>query len=79
MEHRVRLSGAGSITQWAYALPEQLKAPLFGALQMSAQGWFNLLYGFLAATVLVAELMTFGRLSQDNEITALRAGGVLGP
>lgn len=30
----------------------------------------------LPCAVLVAVLMTFGRLSQDNEITALRAGGV---
>jgi lipopolysaccharide export system permease protein len=30
----------------------------------------------IPCAVLVAELMTFGRLSQDNEITALRASGV---
>jgi lipopolysaccharide export system permease protein len=30
----------------------------------------------IPCAVLVAVLMTFGRLSQDNEITALRAGGV---
>ena len=30
----------------------------------------------LPCAVLVAVLMTFGRLSQDNEITALRAGGI---
>ena len=30
----------------------------------------------LPCAVLVAVLMTFGRLSQDNEITAMRAGGV---
>src|SRR6185369_3572248 len=30
----------------------------------------------LPCAVLVAVLMTFGRLSQDNEITALRAAGV---
>jgi lipopolysaccharide export system permease protein len=42
---------------------------------------FLLSLGFVVAmsvpcAVLVAELMTFGRLSQDNEIMALRAGGV---
>ena len=42
---------------------------------------FGLSLGFVVGmsvpcAVLVAELMTFGRLSQDNEITALRASGI---
>src|SRR5258705_4184681 len=42
---------------------------------------FGLSLGYIVAlsvpcAVLVAVLMTFGRLSQDNEIIAMRAGGV---
>src|SRR5205814_5616723 len=42
---------------------------------------FLLSLGYIVAlsvpcAVLVAVLMTFGRLSQDNEITALRAAGI---
>ena len=50
--------------------------PVWAVVQM-----FVLSLGFVAVlsvpcAVLVAELMVFGRLSQDNEITALRASGV---
>jgi lipopolysaccharide export system permease protein len=50
--------------------------PLLAVLQL-----FGLSLGFIVAlavpcAVLVTELMTFGRLSQDNEITALRASGI---
>ncbi len=50
--------------------------PVLAVLQL-----FALSLGFVIAlsvpcAVLIATLMTFGRLSQDNEITALRASGV---
>jgi hypothetical protein len=48
-----------SVGAWvnAKAVPALLRAPLFGAPQMSAQGWFNLLYAALAAAVLALMIM----------------------
>lgn len=52
------------------------KVPLPTVLELFALGLPNLLVLTVPMAVLVAVLMTFGRLTQDNEFTALRSSGV---
>lgn len=52
------------------------KVPLGVVLELFGLGLPNILALTVPMAVLVAVLMTFGRLTQDNEFTALRSSGV---
>ncbi|HBE73665.1 MAG TPA: hypothetical protein DDW31_06235 [candidate division Zixibacteria bacterium] len=52
------------------------KVPLHTVLELFVLGLPNLVVLTVPMAVLVAVLMTFGRLTQDNEFTALRSSGV---
>lgn len=52
------------------------KVPLPVVLELFSLGLPNLLVLTVPMAVLVAVLMTFGRLTQDNEFTALRSSGI---